>query len=141
VEISPYLLRPFSPNSGSAATDSGSIPLIIATEIQGQFDAFLGVNSDGLGFDPYTGVFSTAAALPVNTWYLEYADTNSDLLNDTIFFHYNVSGYVPEPGTMVLSLFGITALRFLRRRGGDEGREEAPTRVRRERRRPRTPRA
>ena len=62
-----------------------------------------------------------AADLPINSWYLEYADTNADLQVDTIFFHYKVNGYVPEPDTFGLALAGVFALRLLRRiRSSDE---------------------
>ena len=117
VEISPFFLRPFSPSLGKGAEDFGSIPLVSAGQILGTFDLFGQIYDDGLGFTAFTGTFSEAASLPMNTYYIEYADTNADLAKDTLFFHYRVNGYVPEPATFSLMGGGALLLRHLRRRG------------------------
>jgi autotransporter-associated beta strand protein len=126
VEINPYLLRPFAPSLGRAANEYGSIPLVTATAILGTFDTFGSVMDDGMGFSLTTNVFTTAAALDVNTWYLQYADTDNDLVADTLFFHYRVAGYVPEPGSFSLLGGGVLLLRHLRRRWAGAGAATAP---------------
>lgn len=122
VEINPYLLRPFSPNLGSSATDSGSLPLVAVTgNLTGAFDTFGTVANDGLGFSQHLGAFTNAASLPVNTWYLEYAQNVVDPAGfapgtyDLVLFHYRVAGYVPEPGGFGLLALGALSLRHWRR--------------------------
>jgi autotransporter-associated beta strand protein len=110
VEINPYFLRPFSPSLGPAVNEYGSLPLVVASgQIFGTFDTFGAVQNDGLGFTQFTGAFTSASALPVNTWYVQYT-------SNTLFFHYRVAGYVPEPGTFSLMAAGVVSLRYLRRR-------------------------
>jgi hypothetical protein len=105
-----YLLRPF----GFFTEDYGSLPLVATTgggTITGTFDTFLGLSNDGRGFSQFTGVFSSASALPTNTWYLEQTAS-------AITFHYKVAGTVPEPGTFGLAAIGAYLLRTVRRRRG-----------------------
>jgi fibronectin-binding autotransporter adhesin len=127
VEINPYLLRPFSPSGDGIET--GSLPLVIASGgITGTFSTFTGVGNDGLGFSPFAGPFSGIGSLPDDTWYLEYRSgvSGSEIYlphesgfagtYDVVFFHYRVSGYVPEPGSFGLMVVGAYALRLARRR-------------------------
>ena len=103
-----YLLRPF----GFSTEDYGSLPLVTTTggsTITGSFDNFLGLGDDGRGFTQYTGAFTSAALLPVNSWYLEQTGS-------AITFHYKVQGTVPEPGTLGLAALGTYMLRLARRR-------------------------
>ena len=130
VEINPLLLRPFSPSLGSAATESGSLPLVVVDgNLTGTFENFGQVYMDSQGFTQYAGIFTTAAALPNNTWYLEYAQDVFDPTGtisgqgagtyDLIFFHYRVAGYVPEPDTFLMvgfSVIGLRTARLLRER-------------------------
>ena len=128
VEITPYLLRPFSPSLGTGAEDFGSVPLVAVTggDLTGVFNTFVGVSNDGRGFDPFTGSFTSAAALDLNTWYLEYATNVVDPSGfapgtyDMVIFHYRVNGYVPEPGTFGLMSLGALLLRNLRRRAAPQ---------------------
>ena len=102
-----YLLRPF----GFATEDYGSLPLVTTTAggtISGTFDTFLGLGDDGRPFTQHTGVFTSAAALPSNTWYLEQ-------IGSAITFHYKVQGTVPEPNTLGLTALGAYLLRVARR--------------------------
>ena len=98
----PYLLRP---NIG-LAEEYGSLPLVEGT-ITGSFDTLDGVVQDIIGWSEYTGAFTDAASLPVNTYYLE--QTGSE-----ITFHYKVEGTVPEPGTVGLLGLGILLIRRIR---------------------------
>lgn len=115
VQVNPALLRPTD-----ASFEYGSVPLVVAGQITSVFDTFGTVTDDGKGFTQFTGGFTSAAALPNNTWYLQYADTNNDTLSDTIFFHFRLTGGVgvPEPSTLPLLAVGAYALRLLRRSKG-----------------------
>jgi hypothetical protein len=127
VEINPYLLRPFS--ASGSGIESGSLPLVIVNdatgELIGTFTNFGTVLSDSRPFSQYTGVFSSAAALDNDTWFLEYVQNFNDGTGsvtgqgpgvyDLIFFHYKVTGYVPEPGTFGLLAAGAGGLRLFRR--------------------------
>jgi fibronectin-binding autotransporter adhesin len=108
VDIESNLLR------ANTGTEYGSIPLVTAAQIVGTFDTF-GTVTSGATFNPYLGVFTSAAALPDDTWHLEYADTNADLQADTLFFHYKLTAgdAVPEPSTAALLGAGVLALRRL----------------------------
>ena len=95
-----------------AATNFPLLPLVTTgagASITGTFDTFLGLTSDSRGWSQFTGVFSTASALPSNTWYLEQTAS-------AITFHYKIAGSVPEPGTLGLASLGIYLLRLARRR-------------------------
>jgi hypothetical protein len=99
-----YFLRPF----GFFTEDYGSIPLVTASAISGTFDTFIGLSNDGRGWSAFTGVFSGASSLDLNTWYLETTGTQ-------VLFHYRVAGFVPEPGTFGLMAMGALLLRARRR--------------------------
>ena len=125
VEINPYLLRPYSPGAGSGAIEFGSLPLVVVDgDLSGQFTTFGTVIADSQGFTQYTGIFAGASALDPNTWYLEYAQDINDPTGsisgqgagvyDMIFFHYKVTGYVPEPDTFALLAFSVIGLRTAR---------------------------
>lgn len=110
VSINPYLLRPFS-TTGAAAEEYGSIPLLtVGGDLTGIFDSFLGVSDDGRGFAESAFSVTDATALDVNTWYLEY-----DTVDDVIWFHYKVAGYVPEPSSFGLLALGACLIRFVRK--------------------------
>jgi autotransporter-associated beta strand protein len=122
VEISPYLLRPFSPSLGTGAVESGSLPLVVVSgSLTGTFDTFGTVINDGLGFSPHVGAFSGLGDLANNTWHLEYVQNVDNPAGyapgtyDLILFHYRVTGYVPEPETFLLGLVGLVSLRYTRR--------------------------
>jgi len=106
----PYLLRP---NIG-LAQDFGSLPLVVAPDggtlaITGSYETLTdGVLNDLIGWSEYTGAFTAAADLPVNTYYFEQSA-------DSIFFHYKVEGSVPEPGTMGLLVLGLCVVQYVRR--------------------------
>jgi hypothetical protein len=100
-----YYLRPF----GFFSEDYGSVPLVSAASITGSLETFVPLTDDGRGFSQFTGVFTSASALDVNTWYLEQTGTQ-------LLFHYKVAGFVPEPGTFGLMVLGAGALRYTRRR-------------------------
>ena len=109
-----YLLRPF----GFFTEDYGSLPLVSTTgggTITGTFDTFLGITDDGRGWSQYTGAFTSASALPTNTWYLEQTAS-------AITFHYKVAGTVPEPGTCALLAMGALGLRVFRKIGAQRAR-------------------
>jgi fibronectin-binding autotransporter adhesin len=115
LELNPYLLRPFS-TLGPLAEEYGSLPLITWTGAWdgNTFDQVSGIADDGRGFSPSTFAVSSGSALDVNTYFLEY-----DGANQTLWFHYKVSGYVPEPDTfalLALSLLGLRTGRALRDR-------------------------
>ena len=104
--INPYLLRPYV----GTAVESGSLPLVTTgAGLTGTFTSGPTFLQDNLGWEMYTGAFTTAAALPINTYYLEYT------ANEYIL-HYKVEGTVPEPATMGFVAVGMALLRGLRRR-------------------------
>jgi hypothetical protein len=106
-----YLLRPF----GFFTEDYGSLPLVQFNgggSLIGTFDTFIGLGDDGRGFSQFTGVFTSASALPLNTWFLEQTASG-------VNFHYKVAGFVPEPDTFALlamSALGLRTARTLRDR-------------------------
>ena len=104
--VNPYLLRP---NVG-AEEDFGSLTLVEAGTLNGTFDVFDTVLTDGIGWTEYTGAFTTASALPLDTYYPEQTTGASG----SVVFHYTVSGSVPEPGTMGFLVFGVLLVRRLR---------------------------
>jgi len=64
--------------------------------------------------------FTTAAALPLNTWHIQYVGSGYSeagiQAGGAILFHYKVSGSVPEPGSAGLMVAGALLLRALRPR-------------------------
>jgi autotransporter-associated beta strand protein len=115
MELNPYLLRPFS-SQGPLAEEYGSLPLVTWTGAWdgSTFDLVSGITDDGRGFTLSTFAVSSGSALDVNTYFLEY-----DGANQTLWFHYKVNGYVPEPDTfalLALSVLGLRTARTLRQR-------------------------
>jgi hypothetical protein len=111
LEFNPYLLRPFS-TTGTAAQEYGSLPLVTWTgaDPTGTFDTVTGIQNDGRGFSLSTFAVTDGSALDINTYFLEY-----DAAANTLWFHYKVNGYVPEPGTFGLLAAGTGFIRLLRR--------------------------
>ena len=106
----PYLLRPF----GFFTEDYGSIPLVSATTLTGTFDTFLAPNSDSrpwslAGAPLIGGAVLNPSTLAVDTYQLQYT-------GNQLYFHYRVSGTVPEPGSFALMGIGAWMLRMARRR-------------------------
>jgi autotransporter-associated beta strand protein len=111
VEINPYILRPFAPSLGTGAIEYGSLPFVVVDgTLTGTFDTFLGVGNDGRGFALSAFSVSSGNDLDPNTYYLEH-----DTLNGVVWFHYKVTGYVPEPDTFALGMLGLIFLRLRRR--------------------------
>jgi hypothetical protein len=105
-EFNPYLLRPFS-SLGTAGVEYGSLPMVTWTgNISGTFDAVTGIVADGQGFALSTFSVTDGSALDINTYFLEY-----DAAAKTLWFHYKVSGYVPEPGTFGMMAAGVLFFR------------------------------
>ena len=101
----PYLLRP---NIGQAE-DFGSLTLVdVAGTLTGTFDSITGVTTDLIGWNEFTGAFTGAEFLPVNSYYFEETANG-------VIFHYKVEGSVPEPGTVGLLALGLLVLRRVRR--------------------------
>ena len=120
--INPYFLRPSSP--GSVYTgDWGTLVLVRADSITGSFDQISGIGSDVIGWSEYTGSFTSAADLPLNTWYVQTLASGYDdgvgvaATSGVVLFHYKVAGSVPEPASAGLLVAGAIVLRALRRRG------------------------
>jgi hypothetical protein len=98
--------------------------VVVGGNLSGVFDAFGSVVPDSFGFSEFTGVFSSAAALPNNHWYLQYAQNVLDATGaltgqapgtyDVIFFHYRVTGFVPEPESFTLLVGSLLAFRTAR---------------------------
>jgi autotransporter-associated beta strand protein len=110
-ELNPYLLRPFS-SAGIGAIETGSLPLITWTGAfapGGAFNSVTGILSSGVGFTESPTPVSDPTLLATDTWHIEY-----DAAAQTIWFHYKVSGYVPEPGSFGLFAIGAFTLRTLR---------------------------
>lgn len=106
-EFNPYFFRP----QALGVNDYGSLPLVIANGgLSGEFENIFGVVDDGRGFTQAAS-FTNVASLESNTWYLEH-----DTANNTIWFHYNVAGSVPEPSSLGLLLVGGLFIRNLRRK-------------------------
>ena len=115
MELNPYLLRPFS-TLGEGAVEYGSLPLLTWTgAFDGNtFDSVTGIVNDGRGFELSTFGVVDGSALDINTYFLEY-----DAAAQTLWFHYKVNGYVPEPDTfalLALSVIGLRTARTLRER-------------------------
>ncbi|MFO1524101.1 MAG: hypothetical protein U1G05_19160, partial [Kiritimatiellia bacterium] len=117
--INPYLLRPTSPNSVTTG-DWGTLRLVMADSITGTFDNITGIGSDYIGWSAFSGSFTGAASLPLNSYYIEYAAsgiTDEGIqAGAAILFHYKVAGSVPEPASAGLAAAGVLLLRTLARR-------------------------
>ena len=106
----PYALRA----GGLTQIEYGSLVLVDAAGgITSVFDTFVAPLPDAIGFSEYTGTFTTAAALPIDTWFLEYTNDGGA---EQIIFHYRVSGAVPEPGTVGFLALGLMFIRGMRTR-------------------------
>ncbi|MFP6906830.1 MAG: PEP-CTERM sorting domain-containing protein, partial [Verrucomicrobiota bacterium] len=103
---SPNLLRPI----GGSAIDYGSIPLVTATGgiTGGSFNSFAAPMADARPFYASPFAVSDPANLKPNTFYIETT-------GDTVWFHYKVTGTVPEPGTGLLFGLGVLMVRGLHR--------------------------
>ncbi|MFP6906209.1 MAG: PEP-CTERM sorting domain-containing protein, partial [Verrucomicrobiota bacterium] len=103
---SPNLLRPI----GGSAIDYGSIPLVTATGgiTGGSFDTFAAPMADGRPFYASPFAVSDPANLKPNTFFIETT-------GDTVWFHYKVTGTIPEPGTGMLLGLGVLMARGLHR--------------------------
>jgi T5SS/PEP-CTERM-associated repeat protein len=108
-------LRPL----GGNAEITGEIELInVDGLISGQFDTVIGPGPDSRFFRFYeTGAGpgqidngTLASSLNRNTAYLDYRD------NEGIFFVYNITGTVPEPGTVSMVFIGLVLVKTLQRR-------------------------
>lgn len=127
LSFNPYLLRAQKSYWSVADIDYGSIPLVQAASIAGQFDlhTILAFDSGNNSFT-FAGVnvVTSAADLATDTWSLEY-----DTGENTIWLHYKVSPTIPEPATAGLIFLSVASARiaskFRRRKAGkesDEGR-------------------
>jgi hypothetical protein len=103
---SPNLLRPI----GGSAIDYGSIPLVTATGgiTGGSFNSFAAPMADARPFYASPFAVSDPANLKPNTFYIETT-------GNTVWFHYKVTGTVPEPGTGMLLGLGVLMARGLHR--------------------------
>ncbi len=124
ININPYLLRPTSFSSVYTG-DWGTLRLVIADSITGEFDTITGIGPDYIGFsaDPGSGgtdTFINPGTLAMNTYYIEYR-TSGVLSGAAVLFHYKVAGSVPEPGSAGLIIAGASLIRLLRRRLDNEG--------------------
>ena len=97
----------------------------MADSITGSFNTITGIGSDGIGWrllgsQPGDPSFSSAATLPINTYYIEYVSTGISeegiQAGAAILFHYKVAGSVPEPASAGLIVAGGILLRTLARR-------------------------
>jgi autotransporter-associated beta strand protein len=105
-EFNPYLLRPFS-SLGSAGFEYGSLPMVTwSGNVSGTFDTVTGITTDTQGFTLSSFAVTDGSALDLNTYFLEY-----DSGAKTLWFHYKVSGYVPEPGTFGMMAAGVLFFR------------------------------
>ena len=110
MNINPYQLRPVS--NPTFPDEYGSIPLVNAGTMTGTFENLPTILQDTIGWSEFTGAFTSASALPVNTWFLEQTTGASG----GVVFHYKVEGSVPEPGTIGLLAFGLAFIRTARER-------------------------
>ena len=113
LELNPYLLRPFS-SQGELSIEYGSLPLVTWTGAYdgNTFDSVTGIGNDGRGFALSTFGVVDGSALDINTYFLEY-----DAAAQTLWFHYKVNGYVPEPDTFALLALSVIGLRTARTLG------------------------
>ena len=121
VAINPYLLRPNSAES-VVTGDWGTLVLVHADTIIGEFDAITGVSSDMIGWTQLptqTNSGRLPSTLGLNEWELEYRTGYGPLSGgDVLLLHYRVSGSVPEPASAGLLIAGALLLRSLSRRRG-----------------------
>ena len=119
VNINPYLLRPSSPNDVGTG-DWGTLVLVYADTLTGQFDTVTGITSDAIGWTQ-VGTEINSGRLPstlgLNEWMLEYRTGYGPLSGgDALLLHYRVAGSVPEPASAGLLVAGALLLRALGRR-------------------------
>ena len=117
INLNPYFLRPNTPDSVYTG-DWGTLVLVRAETISGQFDFHTGVGNDGIGWDNLGVTTSVVdpATLNLNEFIIEYR-TGYGVASggDAILFHYKVAGSVPEPASAGLLVAGTLLLRALSR--------------------------
>ena len=111
--LDPMLLAPTDPFE----EDWGTLVLVDASIISGQFSDFRGIQTGPMNFVEAAGSRSLDAGiapedLPLNTWYIEYS-SGGDYPGD-LLFHYHIS-QVPEPTSLALLALGAVLLRARRR--------------------------
>ena len=117
IDLNPYFLRPSSPDSVFTG-DWGTLVLVRAETITGQFSTHTGITSDGIGWSNLgvTTSFVDPASLNLNEYIIEYR-TGYGVASggDAILLHYKVAGSVPEPASAGLLVAGTMLLRALSR--------------------------
>ena len=100
--------------------DWGTLILVHADTITGQFGSITGISSDNIGWTGLPTEFNTGrlpSTLGVNEYVIEYRDSYGPLAGGAaILFHYHVAGSVPEPASAGLIVAGGLLLRALGRR-------------------------
>ena len=119
VAINPYLMRPTSADS-VVTGDWGTLVLVHADTIIGEFNTITGVSSDMIGWTQVATEYDSGrlpSTLGLNEWMLEYRTGYGPLSGgDVLLLHYRVAGSVPEPASAGLLVAGALLLRTHSRR-------------------------